>query len=186
MLIQSGRVKSLEGLPWYALDLDTDAESKAEEVALNLTRWLVRHVRDFQLLYPVKSRGAEGVGLISPHFWIRTRESIGELGNVFGLQGPLAGADGKPIPVEDSFVQDLIERCREASEAWSKGIEAGSSVRVLMGFERMLCGVVERIVDGSAEVRIALKSRSVRLTVPVKALQNLGSEPKDYFFKESL
>jgi len=192
MLIQSGRVSSLSPKPWVAIELTSDA--RTDEVVLHLVRWSVRHLEScgkaFQLLYPVESRTLRSTTMLSPYLWMRVSD-VSDLSRVSTIQcvsGLVSDASGRPVLVEPSFVSALIAKARAASDVWSHGIGVGSSVRVLLGSSRMLCGTVDRITgrNGSsvAEVRIALRSRAVRLTVPVRALQNLGTEPREYFEKE--
>ena len=199
MLIQSGDIASLSRLPWSAIELGS--ESQPDEIALNLVRWLVsnleRRSKPFQFLYPVESRD-HSVRLLSPYLWIRVMDvrdlaalaaSPEQPRGIRGMRsgailGLMSDAHGDPIPVDDAFVQDLIARARAAADSWSSGIVLGSGVRVLLGTGHGLCGVVEELKNGDALVRIALRTRAVRLRVPVRALRNIGDAPSDYFVKE--
>jgi len=187
VLIQAGKVSALSELPWVAIELTSD--SRTDETVLHLVRWSVKHLeghgKAFQLLYPVESRGFHAPIMLSPYLWMRTAkpEYLNRIISIQGVQGMVSDASGAPVLVEPGFVAALIEKARESSDAWSAGIVAGSSVRILLGAGRMLCGVVEHIVKDVAEVRIALRSRAVRMSVPVRALQNLGNKPCDYFEK---
>jgi hypothetical protein len=189
MLIQSGRVSALRLKPWVAIELTSDAHT--DEVVLHLIRWAVRHLeafgKAFQLLYPVESRTLRSTMMLSPYLWMRVSNTtdLSRITSIQSIQGMVSDSSGQPVLVEPSFVDTLIEKAKEASDLWSRGIAAGSSVRVLLGSSRMLCGTVDRITGSNAEVRIALKSRAVRLIVPVRALQNLGTGYRDYFSKEA-
>jgi hypothetical protein len=188
MLIQSGKVSDLEGKSWVAIELTSEA--RTDEVVLHLTRWAVKNLekegRAFQLLYPVESRNLNGVSLLSPYLWMRVADLkyLARITSIMGLQGMVTDSADKPVLAEPSFVENLIAKCKAVSDSWSEGILVGSGVRVLLGTGHGLCGVVEKLDGGDAEVRIALRSRSVRLKVPVRALKNLGIAPKDYFEKE--
>lgn len=188
MLIQSGRVSNLEGKSWVAIELTS--ESRTDEVVLHLVRWAVRNLekegRAFQLLYPVESRTLNGVSLLSPYLWMRVDDLrlLGRITSIMGVQGMVTDSTENPVMAEPSFVEKLIAQCKAVSDSWSAGISVGSGVRVLLGAGHGLCGVVEKLTDGDAEVRIALRSRAVRLKVPVRALKNLDAQPKDYFEKE--
>jgi hypothetical protein len=191
MLIQSGDVAALAGLPWVALELTSEA--RTDEVVLHLTRWAVRNLESegkaFQLLYPVESRSLAGPELMSPYLWMRVSDHrlLARVTSIMGLQGMVTDASGATILTDPAFVDSLIARVRAASDAWSAGIEVGSGVSVLLGSAHGLRGTVESLhTDGSAEVRIALRSRAVRLRIPVRALARLSSAPKDYFEKEEL
>lgn len=189
MLIQSGRVASLATLPWVALELTS--ESRTDEIVLHLIRWAVSNLESasipFQILYPIARRTSVGPILLSPYLWMRTPSPSSDLRGItriMGLQG-MVTEDGIPLYVYDSFIDSVIARLRDARQQWSSGIAPGSGVRVLFGHSHGLCGIVERLYDdGDVEVRIALRSRAVRLRIPVGALEHLGHTPEDYFEKE--
>jgi hypothetical protein len=185
MLIQFGKVRLLNGQPWAAVELTS--ESRTEEVVMHLTRWAHDHLQGhpFQMLFPVKSRGVEGVQMLSPYLWARSTQNLLGMASGWGVEGLVTDGKGQILLTDDSFVQELIEKTRAAAEAWSAGITIGSHVRVLMGSQRMLCGRVEKIVRNRAEVLIAMRSNSMRLRIGLLALENLGMEPKEYFHKES-
>ena len=188
MLIQSGRVTDLIGLPWVALELTSEA--RTDEVVLHLTRWAVRNLEKagqaFQLLYPVESRTLNGVSLLSPYLWMRVSDPslLARTTSIMGLQGMVTDSAGATILTQPDFVESLIAQVRAASDSWSEGISLGSGVRVLLGAGHGLCGIVESLHGSDADVRIALRSRAVRLRIPVRALQRLRDVPKDYFEKE--
>lgn len=193
MLIQSVEVESLNNLPWVAIDFfvsqKASIESRVEEIVLHLVKWSRTNLRDqpFQMLFPIKARTPDGISLFSPYLWARTLDlkALRGVRTVPGIEGLISESDGSPIPVEDSFVQGLIQKDREFAEAWSAGIEVGSFVRVLMGSQRMLCGKVLARSASDATVLIGLRSRTIKLKVPVLALQHLGSKVKEYFYKEN-
>ena len=189
MLIQSGTVSTLIGRPWIGIELSSDA--RTDEIVLHLVRWAVRNLesagKPFQLLYPVASRTSDAIELLSPYLWMRVPapRDLWGIGSIMGVDW-LKDASGNPILTSDEFVSTLIDLCRDASDAWSAGIEVGSGVRVLLGSGHGLCGIIETLrPDGDATVRITLRTRAVRLRIPVRALQRLTSEPKDYFEKEA-
>lgn len=190
MLIQSGRVSSLSALPWVALELTS--ESRTDEIVLHLIRWAVSNLEaksiPFQLLYPVASRSGGKVELLSPYLWMRTPSPASDLRGItriMGMQGMMAIPGGHWLSATDDFIRTIIAKSQSAQAAWSNGISCGSGVRVLVGHLHSLCGIVEHLYpDGDAEVRIALRSRAVRLRIPVRALQHLGHTPEDYFEKE--
>ena len=190
MLIQSGKVKELEGLPWVAIEMTSEAHT--DEVVLHLIQWAVKNLeregKAFQLLYPVESRTSSGPALFSPYLWMRVSliQSLSRITSIQGIQGMVSDAEFRTIPVDPVFVEELISRAKSLADGWSDGIGTGSGVRVLLGSGHGLCGIVETIKGEEAEVRIALKSRAVRLKIPVRALKKLRDVPKDYFEKEDL
>ena len=184
MLIQSGRVGELDPLPWVAIELTS--ESRIDETVLRLVRWSMKRLETFQLLYPIESRGLRQPSLLSPYLWMRvpTVAALDDMTALMGIQGMVSDADGHPVLVEPPFVLSLIEKTRAAQASWSNGIACGSGVRILLGSGHGLCGVVEHLRDSTATIRVALRSRAIRLDVPVRALRNLGAAPSDYFVKE--
>jgi hypothetical protein len=184
MLIQQGNVESLSG-PWFAIEMASDSsnQGRMEELILEIVRWTKGE--PMQLLFPVSGRGMQGVQLLSPYLWIRIAnprkisEASSHRRGKIELQ---QDSQGRPIPIEDQFVQEMIRQCRGISEKWSSGIEPGCFVRVLYGRYRLFCGEVLKQRDGIAEVGIRLRVRQVKLTVPVAALENLGTAKRDYFY----
>jgi hypothetical protein len=185
MLIQSGRVKDLQGRPWVAIQLIGD--SPVESVVLHIARWSKRLDGPFQLLFPVSSRTVLGVEMANPYLWARYEKLRGLVGieTLHGVEG-IVRDDRGPVEVEDSFVQELIRKSQEAMLQWSSGIHSGSFVRILMGHYRMLCGTVEALNDGLAEVVVPLRTRNVRLKISTGALFNLGDEKREYFYKGTI
>jgi hypothetical protein len=186
MMIQSGDLRSIQGKPWVAIEF---SGSKVDEIVRRIVCWARSSVPagPFQLLFPVKSRNPDGVQLLSPYLWARTKNlsHLQAVKSVHGVEGLVTGPDGKFIEADDWFVQDLIQRTKAYAEARHSGIGEGTFVRILFGPQRMLCGTVEGKPNGVAKVVIALRSRQLKVFVPVYALENLRTEPKEYFYKES-
>lgn len=177
---------TLAGRPWAGIELVS--ESRVEEIVLHIARWAAsqRKGQAFQLLFPVKSRDIDGIKLLTPYLWARMLD-LRALEGVVAVQGATLVRDAKhPIPIEDKFVQGVMERARVAAEGWSEGIKKGSFVRVLLGNERMLCGNIESVEKGIAVVEIKLMTRTVRLTVGVRVLLDLSyvsKRKRRYFYQ---
>ena len=187
MLIQQGRVSLLTNLPWVAVELVSEA--RIEEVTLHISRWAKSRLvgEPFQLLFPVKSKDLSGVELISPYLLARSRklEDLKGLGSIYGVVGPLLDAKGKILPIEDEFARNVKVQAEAEAEKWSAGIQETSFVRILFGPEHMLCGEVIKIRGKVAEVLVVLRTRRLKVKIPVRALLNLGNVPKDereYFY----
>lgn len=190
MLIQHGNIASLRNTSWFALELQSDlsgamnsrAEAIREELILAIARWIAKRRNAVELFIPVSKRGLGGIDLLTPCVWIR--------GSVSGIESSVSlrraaigfqrSIDGTPVLIEDSFVQGMIKQCIRISQSWCKGIRVGSCVRVLYGQYRMFCGKVLIIRDGLATVELKLRVRSIRLIIPVTALQRLNG-PQEYF-----
>jgi hypothetical protein len=194
MLIQSGNVRSLAGRQWAAVELSTEGarDDRMEEIVVSIIRWAAARKQAFQLLFPVEERGLGGIKLLSPYLYARTKD-LRALNNITGAVfkqrariSVLRDTTGAMIPLEDSFVQEVAERCRLVRRNWSKGIRPGSFVRVLLGSQRMLCGKVTGIDGDRAVVDVSLRLRRLKLTIPVGALENLGMRRKEYYYNGNL
>ena len=179
MLIEQGRVRELDGRPWAGIELVSEA--RVQEIVLLIVRWAKERGEPFQLLFPVKSRGAGGIELLTPYLWARMNEprDLFSVGAVKGIVGCVRD-DEKVLGVDDSFVQGIIRQAEEAAAGWSHGIRVGSFVRVLYGDCRMLCGMVRRMGKGMVVVEVELRSRRVRITAPVRALEKLARKGEFY------
>ena len=190
MLIQSGRVENLKGLPWAAIEFYANSvapvDSRVEETVRNIVKWSRTLKEPFQMLFPVKSRSVDGVQMLSPFLWARTVQLkvLKGVSSVKGVEGLSSNSQGI-IEVSDDFVQELIEKTRAYAEARCAGLEIGCFARVLMGSHRMLVGKVLARSRESVTLLIALRTRTVKLDVPVMALENLGTEEREYFYRES-
>ncbi len=187
MLIQQGRVSSLGRRSWVGVELVSEA--RTEESVLHLAQWAGKALRGqpFQLLFPVRSRDLDGLRMLSPYLFARSLEVelLKSVSSLYGVQGLVSDGSGKPLEMSDDFVQGVIHESRGAATSWSNGIKRGSFVRVLLGREHMLCGHVRKIVAGIADVELSMKLRTVKLTIPVKALLNLDHVPerdREYFY----
>lgn len=206
MIVYQGNPQNLSSLPWYAVEWASDLSlehdlstqigsgtnggrgrscSQVEQVAFAIVKWAQRKRDPFQLFFPVSSRTLEGVGLFSPYLWIRMFDPNGisqAISRDRARIDILRDHEGQPVPIEDAFIQEVIQKCKDITEGNSQGIAEGSFVRVLLGRYRMLCGKVESVSNGIAGIRIALKAKPVNLFAPLTALQNLGTAQRDYFY----
>jgi hypothetical protein len=85
----------------------------------------------------------------------------------------------KAIPVEDTYVQQIIREAEDEFRDRGKGIEVGSFVRILNGPTRDYCGVVEIVNDGQACVRVDLLTKVLLIETPIRNLLNLSNVPDD-------
>jgi hypothetical protein len=188
MLVQKGKVSKLQGLPWAAIDLVSEA--RIEEVVVHVSRWANANVSGaFQLLFPVKSRDLDGVDLFSPYLLVRSENlrKLISIQTIYGVSGLVRDGEGEILQIDDSFVVKVIANAKLAAMSWSDQVQHGSFVRILFGPERMLCGTVTRIHGAYATVSIELRLRRVNVRVPVRALLNLGDVPTEkrhYFYSK--
>lgn len=186
MLIEQGDTKLLAGRAWAGLEMVS--EQRIDEQVLHVARWAAEHRRDqpFQLLFPVKERGINGIKLLSPYLWARMVDLklLNGIGSVPGVS--LVRNETGPIEIDALFVQGVREQAEKAAIGWSAKIKEGSFVRVLLGSERMLCGEVLSVKKKLATVRIEMASRDLRLTIPTGALLVLRvrKENRKYYCRE--
>lgn len=167
------------------LSADKHLGVRVEESVFSIVRWAARRKRPFQLVFPVNGRNLDGVSLLSPYIWMRA-ETVGAIGDAVsprrGRAEILRDNYGQVIPIEDSFVQEIIKHCRTLAGSWSAGIRPGNYARILFGRYRMFCGKVIAEQNGMANLELALRARTVSMTIPVSALENLGRRKRDYFY----
>jgi transcription antitermination factor NusG len=125
--------------------------------------------------------------MLSPYLFARSAsmEELKSVSSLYGVQGLVSDGSGRPLEMSDDFVQGVIHESRGAADSWSKGIKRGSFVRILLGSSHMLCGSVRKIVAGVADVEVSLRLRTVRITIPVRALLNLdhvATGDREYFY----
>lgn len=167
------------------------SEARTEESVLHLVQWAGKalHGQPFQLLFPVRSRDLTGLKMLSPYLFARSAQvdELKSVSSIYGIAGLVSDGNGRPLAISDEFVQGVIHESRGAAERWSHGIKRGSFVRIVYGSQHMLCGVVKRIVAGVADVEVSLRLRTVRITIPVRALLNLdhvAASEREYFYTE--
>jgi transcription antitermination factor NusG len=203
MLLQQGNVRSFGGSPWYAIELCGVANEnhRTEEAILAIARAAAKKIYPFQLFVPVASRNSRGITLLGPYIWIRGDfKSVGKLAthwipkehyeedyqravvNHHRTKAEfLTDGAGTVIPIEDSFVQEMIARCRRTAEAWSRGIRVGHYARILYGPYRMFVGKIAQLEGQTAHLEIQLRVRLLKVQAPMGALENLGPKPRPYF-----
>ena len=180
MLISGGPVSQLSGRPWIGIEMASEANT--EENVRHVLDWAAGKFKrsPFQILFPLKSRDLPSVRLLSSQLFARSNDlSVWEgVASLYGIEGLSPDWEGKPLTFPDDFIQNVILQARIEKEKWSAGIKRGSFVRVIYGNQHMLCGIVKRVAKGVADVEISLKLRTVRLTIPVRALLNLDPVPE--------
>jgi|SRR5882672_7029278 len=180
MLITQGKVSGFTKMPWAQIELASD--SRLEEVALHIVRWVRKRPEAFRVLFPVASRDLGGVELFYPNILIQTLDwsRLKDIRTVMGVQGLTTDGQGTLLLMDSPFGESLVKQAEKVSGEWSHGIRKGSFVRVLMGDRRMLSGEVEHVSKtGIADVRVSMTVRDLRLRVPVRALLLLNITKRD-------
>jgi len=180
MLITQGKVTGFAKMPWAQIELASD--SRLEEIALHIVRWVRKRPEAFRVLFPVASRDLGGVELFYPNILIQTLDwqKLKDIRTVMGVQGLTTDGQGTLLLMDAAFGESLVKQAEKVSGDWSKGIKKGSFVRVLLGDRRMLAGTVESVSkSGIADVRVNMTVRDLRLRVPVRALLLLNVEKKN-------
>jgi intein/homing endonuclease len=85
----------------------------------------------------------------------------------------------KALAWPDADVQVIIKESEDAFIKRAQGILVGSFVRILDGPMRDYCGIVDAINDGTACVRIDMKTRSVVVETPIRNLVDLNHVPEN-------
>jgi hypothetical protein len=79
----------------------------------------------------------------------------------------------RAIKMPDADMQTLIAHCEVMRAKESEGIVVGSFVRIQDGGSKHLCGCVDGIANGMADVRVNYLSKFIYVTTPVRNLLNL-------------
>jgi len=200
MILQQGEITRLDGRPWAAVELLSDL--RLEEVVLHIGRWAKAALagRPFQLFFPIQARTLAGVQMLTPYLLVRS-EDLNDLRDLQGLYGVWglktdtpSGLDNKHrhaqvTEIPDAFVQEVKRKALEEAKKWSEGIRLHSFVRILVGNERMLCGKVTGLKNGTALVEVEMRSRKLEVEIPRCCLENLDELPKkqrSYFYVPGL
>lgn len=190
MLLVHGKAKELSGLPWAAIEVSEAGLQRRgmriDEVAVRIALWCSRRFPSAELLLPVKNVTVRGITTTIPYLLGRIKDirQLKGVQAIFAVEGLTSDEHGNPLPIEDGFVQSLIEQERAGIEWRASNVKKGTWCRVLWGPERMLVGHVVKSENGIAEVQVELKSRKIRLLTGVTALEPLQVKKKvPYYYR---
>lgn len=184
MKLTWGITDKLIHLDWAQVELninDTARPMQVEGVVVRAALW-GRKFGGYELVVPVESVEASGVGLMVPNLFARVLDlnELAEMNSVWGVDGLARDGAGNVLRIPDSFVRELIAKERER---FGKPIRLNDFVRILWGPERMLCGEVTRLEGRRATVHVSLRSRRLVTTLPISALWPLETNELEYFHK---
>src|SRR6267154_1970517 len=182
MRLYHGDTKSLTNLDWAQVELNIHESARPmqiEGVVVRTGLW-GRKFGAFELVVPVEKVRPSGMELVVPSLFARTREltELRGIESVWGVDGLAEDRGGNVLRVPDEFVQGLMERERKRNP-----VRMGGVVRILWGPERMLCGTVARLNGRMITVEVETRSRKVRATLPVTAVETFHTSERDYFFR---
>lgn len=184
MKLSWGEWKTLKGKDWAQVEVNTDTSSapmQLERMVVQAALW-GRRFPAFEMMVPVERVRPGGMELVVPSLFARTSDlsTLRGIESVWGVDGLAEDGSGNVLKVPDEFIEELMERERRRNP-----VRMGAFVRVVWGPERMLCGTVSRLTGRSVTVDVEMRSRKVKVTLPVTAVEVLDTEERDYFFKEN-
>jgi intein/homing endonuclease len=186
MVLEYGPVEKLKSTKWYMAELRSD--KTVEPTMKRLGREVGGIFRDepLEVFIPVQRRDLDVFELGTVQYvFVRSTSfpALLRLKQITGICGLVTEGDcnrpSKAIFVDDSYVQSLISLAEEEHRQRAIGIEVGSFVRILNGECRDFCGIVEVIGDGSAMVRITLRTKYILQETPIRNLLNLPNVPEN-------
>ncbi len=185
MKLTWGTTDRLDTSDWAQVELninDTARPMQVEGVVVRAALW-GRKFTEYELVVPIESIEPSGIGLMVPNLFARVADlnELAEMNSVWGVDGLARDGAGNVLRIPDSFVRELCEREREKFE---RPIRLNDYVRILWGPERMLCGEVMKIQGKRALVDVLMRSRRLKVGLPLTALWPLECQEMEYFHKE--
>jgi hypothetical protein len=180
MILHYGDLVRLQLCTWYMIELSSDktAQSIMKRVGKKLPA--IFGSEAVELFLPVQVRDLDQFEMRTGNYaFVRSTSfsSLLRLKTVTGVVGLVTEGDShhpnKAIPLEDSYVQQIIRDTEADFNARVSGIEVGSFVRLIDGETRDYCGVVSALENGYAVVNIDLKTKQLLVETPLRNLINL-------------
>jgi transcription antitermination factor NusG len=184
MILHYGDLERLKSQIWYMIELSSDktAQSIMKRVGKKLPA--IFGSEAVELFLPVQTRDLDQFEMRTGNYaFVRSTSfpSLLRLKTVTGVVGLVTEGDShhpnKAIPLEDSYVQQIIKDTEADFNARVVGIEVGSFVRLIDGETRDYCGLVMAIDSGSAVVGVDLKTKQLLIETPLRNLINLVDVP---------
>ncbi len=186
MLLQYGDVSTLRGSPWFMLELRSEKTIEPTLRRLGNAVPGIFQSDPVEFFVPVFKRDLDVFDLKTSNLvFARSKnfQALLRLKTVTGIVCIITEGESnrpsKAIPVEDTYVQEIIKEAEEEFRDRGKGLEVGSFVRILNGPTRDYCGVVEIVNDGQACVRVDLKTKCLLIETPLRNLLSLAHVPED-------
>ena len=184
MIITHGDVSRLKGHNWFLIELRS--EKTIEPTMRRIGNALPGIFRDepVEIFIPVFRRDLDVFEMKTQCYIFVRSTSFSALLRLKSVTGVVClvteGESNRPskaIPVDDTYVQQIIHEAEDEFRDRGKGIDVGSFVRILNGPTRDYCGVVEIVNDGQACVRVDLKTKVLLIETPLRNLLNLSDVP---------
>jgi hypothetical protein len=177
-----GDTKRLRSLDWAQIEINVNDSSRPmqlESVVVRAALW-GRKFGAFEMFVPVERVRPSGMELVMASLFARTSDLMELRGieSVWGIDGIVKDGSGNILKVPSEFVEEMAERERKRNP-----VRLGAFVRILWGPERMLCGTVGRLSGKMATVDVETRSRKVKVTLPVTAVETLHTSERDYFYR---
>jgi hypothetical protein len=175
MILQNGPVAELVGQPWIALELTN--EHTLEPVLRRIVSSLHAIFGDSpaEVFIPVGKRGLGEFELSTGvYIFVRgDRKLVFRMRKIVGVVNDYE----QPVTISDAEVQPMIAHTKKLFAARTRGLRAGSFVRIADGFYRDYCGTVAALDAEAAIVKIRLLTKQIFLETPRNNLIPLPNVP---------
>jgi len=185
MVLEYGPVEKLKDTKWFMAELRSDKTVEPTMKRLGREVGGIFRSEPLEVFIPVQRRDLDVFELGTVQYiFVRSTSfpALLRLKQITGICGLVTEGDcnrpSKSIAVEDAYVQSLIAQAEREHRERAVGIEIGGFVRILNGECRDFCGVVELIGDGSAMVKITLRTKYIMQETPIRNLLNLNHVPE--------
>ena len=192
MILTYGDVSLLTGLPWFVLELRSERTS--EEILKRMGKEAPKTFQEdpLEVFVPVVARDLDVFQLSTENYiFVRSTspQKIAKLKHITGVVQILCEGDtqrvSKFIPIDDEYVQGLIEEAEKRHLTSSSSVRVGSFVRILDGYTKDFCGEVMSIGHGYACVKLDLKTKIILVETPMSNLLDLShiaAESRVFYF----
>jgi len=186
MILNYGDISKIKDCSWNIIELRS--EKTSEETIKRIGKALPTIFKDdpAQVFVPIASRDLDKFEIMTDcYIFVRSLDpkKIVKLRTVTGVVWLVCHGEGthpgRLIYLDNAYVDDLIDKCKDVFNKRSLGIVKGSFVRIIDGHIRDLCGIVKNIDNEIAIIQIDLKTTSMLLETPIKNLINMDFVPEE-------
>jgi len=186
MILQYGAVENLQGKDWYLLELRS--EKTVEPTMRRIGKQIPGIFKNdpVEIFIPLLIQDLNVFELKTQNYIFVRSSSLNSLARFKSVTGVVSlvtegemNRTSRAIPIKDEYVQQLIKEAEEEFSNRGSGIEVGTFVRILNGETRDYCGFVEVVNEGTACVRVDLKTKSLLIETPVRNLLSLPNVPPE-------
>jgi|SRR5271166_2119943 len=186
MLIYHGDISKLKGKPWFMVEIRSERTGESIIKRIGKAAPAIFRNDPVEIFVPVLHRDLDVFELKTQCYIFARSTNFANLSRLRTITGVVqivtedeSNRASKALAWPDADVQVIIKESEDAFIKRAQGILVGSFVRILDGPMRDYCGIVDAINDGTACVRIDMKTRSVVVETPIRNLVDLNHVPEN-------